>query len=99
MIDLRAFAFIDQLQKQMVAYIGSASRGYYPVTGQAALFLEIAPGVDGLVHISEMADCRVNSVDDICKVGDPMTVKCIGIDDRGRIKLSRRAAMQDKDQA
>ena len=46
MIDLRAFAFIDQLQKQMVAYIGSASRGYYPVTGQAALFLEIAPGVE-----------------------------------------------------
>ena len=46
MIDLRAFAFIDQLQKQMVAYIGSASRGYYPVTGQAALFLEIAPGME-----------------------------------------------------
>jgi hypothetical protein len=46
MIDLRAFAFIDQLQRQMVAYIGSASRGYYPVTGQAALFLEIAPGME-----------------------------------------------------
>ncbi|MBW2656166.1 MAG: hypothetical protein JRC59_00445 [Deltaproteobacteria bacterium] len=46
MIDLRAFAFIDQLQKQMVAYIGSASKGYYPVTGQAALFLEIAPGME-----------------------------------------------------
>ena len=46
MIDLRAFAFIDQLQKQMVAYIGSTSRGYYPVTGQAALFLEIAPGME-----------------------------------------------------
>ncbi len=46
MIDLRAFAFIDQLQKQMVAYIGSASRGYYPVAGQAALFLEIAPGME-----------------------------------------------------
>jgi len=46
MVDLRAFAFIDQLQRQMVAYIGSASRGYYPVTGQAALFLEIAPGME-----------------------------------------------------
>ena len=46
MIDLRAFAFIDQLQRQMVAYIGSASRGYYPVTGQSALFLEIAPGME-----------------------------------------------------
>ena len=46
MIELRAFAFINQLQRQMVAYIGSASRGYYPVTGQAALFLEIAPGME-----------------------------------------------------
>lgn len=46
MIDLRAFAFIDQLQKQMVAYIGSAARGYYPIAGQAALFLEIAPGIE-----------------------------------------------------
>ncbi|MCB2173616.1 hypothetical protein KQH65_12855 [archaeon] len=46
MTDLRAFAFIDQLQKQMVAYIGSASRGYYPVSGQAALFVEIAPGME-----------------------------------------------------
>jgi hypothetical protein len=46
MTDLRAFAFIDQLQKQMVAFIGSASRGYYPVTGQAALFIEIAPGME-----------------------------------------------------
>ena len=46
MTDLRAFAHIDQLQKQMVAYIGSASRGYYPVTGQSALFIEIAPGME-----------------------------------------------------
>jgi len=46
MAELRAFAHIDQLQKQMVAYIGSASRGYYPVTGQSALFIEIAPGME-----------------------------------------------------
>lgn len=46
MIDLRAFAFIDQLQKQLVGYIGTAARGYYPVAGQAALFMEIAPGIE-----------------------------------------------------
>jgi len=46
MIDLRAFAFIDQLQKQLVGYIGTAARGYYPVAGQAALFIEIAPGIE-----------------------------------------------------
>jgi len=61
-------------------------------------FVEILPGRDGLVHISELADFRVNSVEDICKVGDVMKVKCIGVDDRGRVKLSRRAAMQDLDE-
>lgn len=60
-------------------------------------FVEILPGKDGLVHISELADFRVNSVEDICKVGDTMRVKCIGVDDRGKIKLSRRQAMSEKD--
>ncbi len=70
------------------------------VTGvkEFGAFVEILPGRDGLVHISELADFRVNSVEDICKVGDIMRVKCIGVDDRGRVKLSRRAAMQDLDQ-
>jgi polyribonucleotide nucleotidyltransferase len=59
-------------------------------------FVEILPGKDGLVHISELADFRVENVEEICKVGDMMTVKCIGIDERGRIKLSRRQAMHEK---
>ncbi|MDA1044295.1 MAG: polyribonucleotide nucleotidyltransferase [Verrucomicrobia bacterium] len=69
------------------------------VTGvkEFGAFVEVLPGRDGLVHISELADFRVNSVDDICRVGDPMTVKCIGIDDRGRIKLSRKRAMAEMD--
>ena len=46
MIDLRALAFIDQLQRQLVGYISSAARGYYPVAGQAALFIEVAPGIE-----------------------------------------------------
>ncbi|MEI6218814.1 MAG: polyribonucleotide nucleotidyltransferase, partial [bacterium] len=62
-------------------------------------FVEVLPGKDGLVHISELADFRVNKVEDVCKIGDPMTVKCIGVDDRGRVRLSRRAAMLDKDAA
>ena len=60
-------------------------------------FVEILPGKDGLVHISEMANRRIDSVEDICKVGDQMWVKCIGIDDRGRVKLSRRAALEEMD--
>jgi polyribonucleotide nucleotidyltransferase len=71
------------------------------VTGvkEFGAFVEILPGKDGLVHISELADCRVNKVEDVCNVGDPMWVKCIGIDDRGRIKLSRREAMHERDAA
>jgi polyribonucleotide nucleotidyltransferase len=59
-------------------------------------FVEIFPGTDGLVHISEMADFRINNIEDICKVGDRMWVKCIGVDERGRIKLSRREALRDR---
>ncbi len=70
------------------------------VTGvkEFGAFVEILPGRDGLVHISELADFRVNCVEDICKVGDVMRVMCVGVDDRGRVKLSRRAAMRQLDQ-
>ena len=60
-------------------------------------FVEVLPGKEGLVHISELADFRVNRVEDICRVGDQMWVKCIGVDERGRIKLSRKQAMREKD--
>jgi len=70
------------------------------VTGikEFGCFVEIMPGKDGLCHISELADRRIGCVEDVCKVGDKMMVKCIGIDDRGRVKLSRREAMRDLDQ-
>tara|TARA_B100001123_G_scaffold231387_1_gene260003 strand:- start:374 stop:1192 length:819 start_codon:yes stop_codon:yes gene_type:complete len=58
-------------------------------------FVECLPGKEGLVHISELADYRVNKTADICKIGDEMTVKCIGIDDRGKVRLSRKAALED----
>jgi polyribonucleotide nucleotidyltransferase len=60
-------------------------------------FVEVMPGKDGLVHISELADTRVNKVEDVVKVGDRIWVKCIGVDDKGKVKLSRRAAMKDRD--
>jgi polyribonucleotide nucleotidyltransferase len=56
------------------------------------------PGKDGLVHVSELADFRVNKVEDVVKVGDQIWVKCIGVDDRGKVKLSRKAAMQDRNE-
>jgi polyribonucleotide nucleotidyltransferase len=58
-------------------------------------FVEIIPGKDGLCHISELADEYVSSVADVCKVGDPMQVKVLSIDDQDRVKLSRRAAMRE----
>ncbi len=59
-------------------------------------FVEILPGTDGLVHISELAVERVAKVEDICKVGDRMEVKVINIDADGRVRLSRRALLTDE---
>jgi len=58
-------------------------------------FVECMPGKEGLVHISEMANERIESVDSICKAGDAMRVKCIDIDNQGRVRLSRKAALND----
>jgi polyribonucleotide nucleotidyltransferase len=56
-------------------------------------FVEILPGIEGLCHISEMADGYVKNVDNVCKVGDEISVKLLMIDEQGRFKLSRKAAM------
>ena len=55
-------------------------------------FVEIIPGQDGLCHISELSDGYVQSVSDVCKVGDEFKVKVILVDDQGRVKLSKKAA-------
>ena len=69
------------------------------VTGikEFGAFVEILPGKDGLCHISEFSDRFLKSMDGVCKVGDIVKVKCLGVDDRGRIKLSRKAAMAELD--
>ncbi len=59
-------------------------------------FVEILPGKDGLVHISELSDGYVASVTDVCRVGDPMLVKAIAVDDQDRVKLSRKAALAER---
>jgi polyribonucleotide nucleotidyltransferase len=51
------------------------------------------------VHISELADFRVKRTEDVVNIGDMVWVKCIGIDDKGRVKLSRKAAMKDRAEA
>ncbi len=62
-------------------------------------FVEIVPGRDGLVHVSELSDGYVNTVSDVCKIGQMMKVKVIGVDDHDRIKLSHKAVMMDERRA
>jgi len=59
-------------------------------------FVEFVPGTDGLCHVSELSDAYVKNVEDVVKVGDLVDVKLILIDDQGRYKLSRKAALKDK---
>ncbi len=56
-------------------------------------FIEIAPGKDGLCHISELSDGFVKNVHDVCKIGDTFEVKVIAVDDQNRVKLSRKAVL------
>ena len=58
-------------------------------------FIEILPGVEGLCHISELEDFRVGKTEDVLKTGDIARVKLLSIDEKGRLRLSRRAAMAD----
>jgi predicted RNA-binding protein with RPS1 domain len=61
-------------------------------------FVEFSPGAEGLVHVSELANFRVKKVEDIVQMGDEVTVKCLGIDEKGRVRLSRKAAMEERAQ-
>jgi polyribonucleotide nucleotidyltransferase len=76
--------------------IGQTYQGRVVSTKEFGAFVEVFPGRDGLVHISELADFRVNRTEDVAKVGDIIWVKCIGIDDKGRVKLSRKAALKER---
>ena len=59
-------------------------------------FIEILPGQDGMCHVSELADHYVKNVGDVVKLGDTVRVKVINVDDTGRVKLSRKAALKEE---
>jgi len=75
--------------------VGSVFEGKVVSTRDFGAFIEIAPGTDGMCHISELADGFVDKVENICKVGDMIKVKVINVDDTGRIKLSVKALLKD----
>jgi polyribonucleotide nucleotidyltransferase len=78
------------------AKVGKIYKGIVKTIKDFGAFVEILPGTDGLVHISELADKRVNRVTDILKEGDEVTVKVLEIDSRGKIRLSRKAALAEE---
>ena len=79
------------------AEIGKIYKGTVVTVKEFGAFVEFLPGKDGLVHISELANFRVKNTTDIVKEGDEITVKCLGVDEKGRVRLSRKAAMEDRD--
>jgi len=88
----RAIQIIEGLTKEVevgAIYTGKVSR-----LMNFGAMVEILPGKEGLVHISELADYHVPKVEDVVKVGDEVTVKVIGIDELGRINLSRKAVSE-----
>jgi polyribonucleotide nucleotidyltransferase len=75
------------------AEVGKVYRGKVKGITTFGAFVEILPGKEGLVHISELAPQRVEKVEDILSMGDEVEVKCIGVDPTGKIKLSRKALL------
>jgi polyribonucleotide nucleotidyltransferase len=74
--------------------VGRVYKGKVSAIKDFGAFIEIAPGKDGLCHISELSDGFVKNVTDICKVGDYMEVKVIAVDDQNRVKLSRKVLLE-----
>ena len=93
----RAKEIIGGMAKEIE--IGQTYQGRVVSIKEFGAFVEVLPGKDGLVHISELADFRVKRTEDVVKIGDMIWVKCIGIDDKGRVKLSRKAALKERAEA
>lgn len=90
----KAMAHIEALTEEI--RVGRIYDGVVSSIKEFGAFIEIAPGKDGLCHISELSDGFVKSVNDICKMGDRLQVKVIAVDDQNRVKLSRKAVLAEQ---
>lgn len=88
----RAIQMVAQLTEE--AEVGKIYTGKVVRTTDFGAFVEILPGTDGMVHISQLADYRVPSVEDVVRVGDEIMVMVIDIDSDGKIRLSRQAVLE-----
>lgn len=89
----RALSIVETIAKD--PEVGAIYKGKVTRIMTFGAFVEIAPGKEGLVHISKLEDHRVDKVEDVVNVGDEVIVKVTEIDDQGRINLSRKDAMAD----
>jgi polyribonucleotide nucleotidyltransferase len=89
----RARAMIEELTQE--AEIGRVYLGKVKRIADFGAFVEIFPGTDGMIHISHLAEGRVEKVTDVLNEGDEVLAKCIDIDPSGRIRLSRKEALAD----
>ena len=89
----RAIQMVERLTE--VPEVGKTYTGQVRRVEAYGAFVEIMPGTDGLVHISELAPYRVREVSDVVKEGDELTVKVISIDETGRVRLSRKAVIME----
>jgi polyribonucleotide nucleotidyltransferase len=76
------------------ARIGQIYTGKVVRTTDFGAFVEIMPGTDGMVHISQLASERVEKVEDVARVGDELTVMVTNIDENGKVRLSRQAVLE-----
>ena len=96
--EMRSARWLLREREEFLANLkpGEVRKGVVSSVVNFGAFVEVLPGKDGMIHISELADFRVNEVTDVVKVGDMIHAKCIGVDERGRVKLSRKAAMAER---
>jgi polyribonucleotide nucleotidyltransferase len=92
---LKAIEIIESLTQE--PEIGKVYKGKVRRVESYGAFVEILPGQDGLVHISELAPYRVRQTTDVVKEGDEVTVKIIAVDPMGKIKLSRKQALSKEE--
>ncbi|MDQ0337310.1 polyribonucleotide nucleotidyltransferase [Caldalkalibacillus uzonensis] len=90
----KAQQIIENIVRDVV--VGETYLGKVKRIEKFGAFVEILPGKEGLVHISQLAEQRVNRVEDVVKIGDDILVKVTEIDDQGRVNLSRKALLKEQ---
>jgi len=90
----RAKSMIERMFQEIE--VGKVYTGKIVSITAFGAFMEVLPGKDGLIHVSELAEGRTENVEDVVKKGEVITAKCLGVDEKGRVKMSRRAWLRDQ---